>query len=143
MLAFKHEIRPGMVFSADYIRNIGEHFLIVSDVNRSGAARSFNLKNAIAARDAAQTANGCLAGPVQGTCMVTTLGQSGAQAAYSAAGFGFEHPGHGWSTLSSLRVPGDQPRPREHRRDGRLGYAFPSWPFGLQRSANEARSKGD
>ena len=53
-LGFQHEFRPGTVLTADYIRNIGEHYLIVTDQNHSGSARSFNLKNAIAARDTAQ-----------------------------------------------------------------------------------------
>jgi hypothetical protein len=85
-LGFQHEFRPGTVLSADYIRNIGLHSLLVIDVNHSGAARSFNSANAAAARDAAQLANNCLAGPGQAGCMVSALGQAGAQAAYSGAG---------------------------------------------------------
>ena len=94
-IGFQHEFRPGTVLSADYIRNIGEHALMVLDPNHSGAARSFNLTNATAARDAAQVANGCSTGPNQATCMInstvasggtTPLGISGAQSAYSVAG---------------------------------------------------------
>ena len=85
-IGFQHEFRPGTVLSADYIRNIGLHSLLVIDVNHSGSARSFNLANAIAARDGAQTANGCAAGPGQSACMVSALGQGGAQTAYSQAG---------------------------------------------------------
>lgn len=82
----QHEIHPGTVVSADFIRNIGEHYLIAIDQNHSGAARSFNLANAVAARDAAQTANGCTAGPGQVGCMIANLTQAGAQAAYSGKG---------------------------------------------------------
>jgi hypothetical protein len=85
-LGVQKEIRPGTVLSLDYIRNIGEHYLIGQDVNHSGAARSFNQANAVAARDAAQTAAGCLTGFGQATCMITALGQAGAQRAYSTAG---------------------------------------------------------
>ncbi len=90
-LGFQHEFRPGTVLSADYIRNIGLHNLLVVDVNHSGAARSFNLNNAIAARDSAQTGSGCATGPGQAGCMVAAFGGgaaglAGAQAAYSAAG---------------------------------------------------------
>ena len=85
-LGFQHEIEPGLVFSADYVRNIGEHYLIGIDQNHSGAARSYNQANALAARDAAQLAHGCPAGIAQGACMVQNLGQAGAQAAYSSAG---------------------------------------------------------
>jgi hypothetical protein len=80
------EIRPGTIFSFDYIRSIGLHYLIGEDINHSGAARSFNQANAVAARDRAQLANGCPAGFGQATCMIAALGQAGAQAAYSAAG---------------------------------------------------------
>jgi hypothetical protein len=85
-IGFQHEFRPGTVLSADFIRNVGLHTALVVDVNHSGAARSFNLANAIAARDAAQTSNGCPAGPGQAGCMITALGQAGAQTAYSGAG---------------------------------------------------------
>jgi len=85
-IGIQHEIRPGMVFSADFIRNIGEHYLIAQDMNHGGSVQSFNQANAVAARDAAQTANGCATGPGQGTCMVGKLGVPGAQAAYSGAG---------------------------------------------------------
>ncbi|MGP8093732.1 MAG: carboxypeptidase regulatory-like domain-containing protein [Candidatus Sulfotelmatobacter sp.] len=112
-VGIQRQIRPGMVFSADYIRNIGEHFLLAIDKNYSGSARSFNVANAKAARDAAQTSvavNGtfCPPGPNEANCVVNanqtlvsgvltcvgggpppctqTLGISGAQAAYSAAG---------------------------------------------------------
>ena len=69
-LGIQQEIRPGVVLSADYIRNIGEHYLLGQDRNHSGAARSFNLANALAARDAAQAANGCRRFG-QATCMST------------------------------------------------------------------------
>ncbi|HVI10107.1 MAG TPA: carboxypeptidase regulatory-like domain-containing protein [Candidatus Binatia bacterium] len=85
-LGIEKEIYPGTIVSIDYLRNIGEHFLIGEDINHTGAARSFNQANAVAARDAAQVANGCSAGLNQATCMVAKLGQAGAQAAYSAAG---------------------------------------------------------
>jgi len=84
-IGIQHEIRPGMVFSADFIRNIGEHYLIAQDMNHGGSVQSFNLANAIAARDKAQTGNGCLAGAGQGSCMVENLGVAGAQAAYSGS----------------------------------------------------------
>ena len=61
-LGIQKEIGTGTVVSIDYVRNIGEHFLITQDINHSGAARSFNQANAVAARDAAQNANGCPAG---------------------------------------------------------------------------------
>jgi hypothetical protein len=114
-LGFQHEFRPGTVLSADYIRNIGEHYLIASDPNHSGSARSFNLANATAARDKAQVANGCLPGLGQVTCMLnstvasggtTPLGVSGAQAAYSAAGLDSNNAVAGGAPCPFCAFPG-------------------------------------
>ena len=86
-IGIQHEIRPGMIFSADFIRNIGEHYLIAQDENHGGSVQSFNRANAIAARNAAQTANGCAATAGEAGCMLTALGSVAAvQAAYSGAG---------------------------------------------------------
>jgi hypothetical protein len=91
-LGIQKEIRPGTVLSVDYLRNIGEHYLIGQDVNHSGAARSFNQANAVAARDAAQASVGnepaggggftpCPSGIGNVTCVINanaiTLVQSG------------------------------------------------------------------
>ena len=105
----QREILPGMVFSADYIRNIGEHYLLAIDMNHSGAARSFNLPNAMAARDAAQIANGCSAGAGQVSCMITNLGQAGAQAAYSGAGLDSNIAVTGGAPCSFCAFPGINP----------------------------------
>src|SRR5260370_37687357 len=98
-----------MVFSADYIRNIGERYLLAIDQNHSGSARSFNLANAIAARDKAQTANGCLAGPGQVGCVITALGQAGAQAAYSGAGLDSNIAVTGGAPCPFCAFPGTNP----------------------------------
>jgi hypothetical protein len=109
-IGFQHEFRPGMVFSADYVRNIGEHFLLVVDKNHSGAARSFNLSNAVAARDAAQTGSGCAPGLGQATCMIINNGgQAGAQAAYSAAGLDSNVATTGGAPCSFCAFPGTNP----------------------------------
>ncbi len=50
-VGIQHEIRPGMVFTADYLRNIETHTLLAIDTNHVGDARFFNLaaaQNAIA-----------------------------------------------------------------------------------------------
>ncbi len=117
-LGFQHEFRPGMVLSADYIRNIGEHYLIGVDQNHSGAARSFNTVNAVAARDLAQTQNGCLPGFNQATCMVTNLGQAGAQAAYSAAGLDSNISVTGGAPCSYCAFPGITPNGTNNAGNG-------------------------
>ena len=108
-IGFQHELLPGMVLSVDYIRNIGEHYLLAQDMNHSGSARSFNLTNAVAARDAAQVANGCAAGGGQVTCMITALGQAGAQAAYSGAGLDSNIAVTGGAPCNFCAFPGTNP----------------------------------
>lgn len=118
-IGIQHEIRPGLVFTADYIRNIGEHFLIVTDMNHSGAARSFNLGNALIARDFAQThatdpqfggTQNCPAGSGQAACMITSFGGvAGAQAAYSAAGLDSNLATTGGAPCNFCAFPGTNP----------------------------------
>ena len=113
-VGFQHEIRPGMVFSADYIRNIGEHYLLAIDMNHSGAARSFNMANAIAARNSVQVANGCPTGSGQASCVITALGGgaagvAAAQAAYSAAGLDSNIAVTGGAPCNFCAFPGTNP----------------------------------
>jgi hypothetical protein len=105
----QRQIRPGMVLSVDYIRNIGERFLLAIDENHSGAARSYNQANAVAARDSAQLNNGCPAGAGQAACMVSALGQAGAQAAYSEAGFDSNIATTGGAPCNFCAFPGTNP----------------------------------
>jgi len=51
-LGIQHEIRHGLIFSADYLRNVETHALLGIDLNRTGAARYFSLSGAQAARPA-------------------------------------------------------------------------------------------
>lgn len=55
-IGIQHEIKPGLVASADFIRNVGLHYLIAYDTNHVGDARYLNkaaAQNAIAATLAA------------------------------------------------------------------------------------------
>ncbi len=124
-LGFEHEMSPGTTVSFDYVRNIGEHFLIGRDLNHSGAARSFNQANAVAARDAAQLANGCPAGLAQATCMIGRLGQAGAQAAYSAAGLDSNLEVTGGGPCSYCAFPGTNPLTSNTGAVGALDMLFP------------------
>jgi Carboxypeptidase regulatory-like domain len=56
----QHQFRPGMVFSADYLRNVETRALLNVDVNQVGAARHFNLAAAEGAK--ATTLKNCGAG---------------------------------------------------------------------------------
>jgi hypothetical protein len=55
----QHELRKGMVFTADYLRNIETHTLLAIDTNHVGDARFFNLANANAAITATNSSFGC------------------------------------------------------------------------------------
>jgi len=48
-VGIQHEIRPGMVFTADYVRNVTTHFLLGVDENHVGDARFFNMAGALQA----------------------------------------------------------------------------------------------
>jgi hypothetical protein len=48
----QHEVRPGMIATADFVRNVTTRTLLGIDVNHTGDARFFNLGNAQAAIDA-------------------------------------------------------------------------------------------
>jgi hypothetical protein len=48
-IGFQHEIKRGMIVSADYVRNVETHSLLGIDVNHVGAARYFNPTSAQAA----------------------------------------------------------------------------------------------
>jgi len=107
---FETELQPGMVFSADYIRDIGDHNLLIVDQNHSGAARSYNQSNALAARDNAQVAAGCPAGRGEAQCMVAALGGvAQAQAAYAAAGLDSNSATTGGGPCSFCAFPGITP----------------------------------
>jgi hypothetical protein len=133
-IGIQHEIRHGMVFTADYLRNIGEHFLLVQDVNHSGAARSYNQANAAAARDFAQQnaatvflgTKNCPAGPGQAQCMIQSLGVGGAQSAYSASGLDSNIQSKGGAPCPTCAFPGTNPVSGNTGAVGALDMLFPS-----------------
>ena len=57
-LGIQHEIRHGMVFSADLLRNVETHALLGVDLNHAGDVSNFNLANAQAAISATETGFG-------------------------------------------------------------------------------------
>jgi len=87
-VGLRHELRPGLVFTVDYVRQVATRTLLGIDVNQGGATDTFSLSNALADRDHAQVSNGCAPGTNQVICMVGRLGFSGALAAYGANGIG-------------------------------------------------------
>jgi len=59
----QHEIRPGMVLSVDYLRNVGTHFLLGVDENHTGDAAFFNENAAASAIAAVNDFYGCGGAP--------------------------------------------------------------------------------
>jgi hypothetical protein len=57
-VGIQRELRPGMVFSADYVRNVSLHYLISTDINHSGDVVNFNPTLAAAAVTSTLTACG-------------------------------------------------------------------------------------
>lgn len=121
-VGIQHEMRPGLVFSADFLRNVTTRNLLGIDINHGGAANTFNLVNAINDRDNAQLAAGCPAGTNQVGCMITTLGSSAAAlAAYGAAGIGGPAQVTGGAPCPNCAFPGLHPG---------LGVAMMNFPYG-------------
>jgi len=67
----QHELRRGMVFTMDYLRNIETHTLIAVDTNHVGDVRYFNKVNAVAAINATNTSFGCGRGTPGITCAIS------------------------------------------------------------------------
>jgi hypothetical protein len=88
----QHEIRHGMVLSADYLRNVGTHSLLATDINHDGDIKNFNLANAQAAINATNAAFGCPPGPGAGVdCAIrahATMADYGSNGLASASDFG-------------------------------------------------------
>jgi hypothetical protein len=58
-IGFEHQLGKGVVWSGDYIRNVGTHTLLAIDVNHVGDVRFFNKANAQAAIAATNAHFGC------------------------------------------------------------------------------------
>jgi len=66
----QHELRKGMVFTADYLRNIETHTLLAVDTNHVGDARFFNKAAAISAINTTNGAFGCGSGTAGINCAI-------------------------------------------------------------------------
>jgi hypothetical protein len=108
-VGLQHELHPGLILTVGYRREVGTRTLLGVDVNHGGDVTTFNASNAIIDRDAAQVANGCLAGTNQVGCMVANLGPQGALAAYGAAGIGGPAQVTGGAPCPTCAFPGIHP----------------------------------
>jgi hypothetical protein len=86
-IGFEHQLGKGVVWNADYIRNVGTHTLLAIDVNHVGDVRFFNKNAAIAAISATNAAFGC--GTGTGAADINCAITNGATIA-DYAGFGLD-----------------------------------------------------
>ncbi len=69
----QHEIRPGMVFSADFVRNVQTHYLLGIDENHTGDIHYFNMAGALAAINATNSEfPGCAPGVAGIQCAINS-----------------------------------------------------------------------
>jgi carboxypeptidase family protein len=66
----QHEIRPGMIATVDFVRNVTTHTLLGIDINRVGDASLFDKNAATAAINAANASFGCGAGSAGVDCAI-------------------------------------------------------------------------
>ncbi len=70
-LGIQHEIRHGMVFTADFVRNVETRTLLGVDVNHVGDVKNFDPAAAAAAINATNSTFGCGAGIAGVDCAIT------------------------------------------------------------------------
>lgn len=87
-IGVQRQLRQGMVFSADFMRNVETHTLLGVDMNHVGDARYFNRSAAMGAINATNTSFGCPAGVAGINCAI----QAGAMMS-DYAGNGLTSPG--------------------------------------------------
>ncbi|HEY6270604.1 MAG TPA: carboxypeptidase regulatory-like domain-containing protein [Terriglobales bacterium] len=86
-IGFEHELTKGIVWSADYLRNVSTHTLLAVDVNHVGDARFLNKTNALAAISATNAKFGC--GTATSAAAINCAITNGAQIG-DYAGFGLD-----------------------------------------------------
>ncbi len=90
-IGIQQEIRPGMVLSADYLRNVQTHYLLGVDVNHTGDSRYFDKNAALNAIGVTNQAFGCAPDFSGIDCAITagaTMADFGGNGLTSSAEFG-------------------------------------------------------
>jgi len=100
-IGIQREIRPGMIVSADFIRNVQTHFLLGVDQNHAGSISTFNLAGAQAAISNTNNAFGCGTGFDQASidCAISAGATMGD---YAGLGLGSAADQGGNSCLAAL-----------------------------------------
>ena len=83
-IGVQRELKPGVVLSVDYIRNVGTHYLLGIDENHAGDIRHFNKTGALDAIAATNTKFGCAPTPGGGVdCAISGVNNAGVGATMS------------------------------------------------------------
>jgi hypothetical protein len=101
-IGIQRELRRGMVFSADYVRNVQTHYLLGVDLNHAGDINYFNLAGANSAINATNASFGCPAGPGGVGCAIAA---GATMSNYASAGLGSSSDMGGSSCLAALGYP--------------------------------------
>jgi len=108
-IGVQRELKPGIVLSIDYIRNVGTHYLLAIDQNHAGDIRYFNKNGALDAISATNTRFGCaptLGGGVD--CAISGVNHGGIGATifdYASAGLSSSSDMGGKSCFAALGYP--------------------------------------
>jgi len=101
-IGIQRELRKGMVFSGDYVRNVQTHFLLGVDQNHAGDISYFNPTGANDAINATNAFFGCPAGPGGVQC---AIGKGATMSSYAGYGLGSSGDMGGNSCYALLGYP--------------------------------------
>jgi hypothetical protein len=101
-IGIQREIRHGMVFSADYIRNVQTHYLLGVDQNHAGDIRYFNQAGALDAISATNSHFNCPSGAAGVNCAIAA---GASMSDYAGNGLGSSSDVGGSSCLAALGYP--------------------------------------
>src|ERR1700685_3640154 len=101
-IGIQRELRRGMVFSADYVRNVQTHYLLGVDLNHAGDINYFNLAGANAAINATNAKFGCAPGSGGVGCAIAA---GATMSDYAGFGLGSSSDMGGSSCLAALGYP--------------------------------------
>lgn len=108
-IGIQRQLKPGVLLSADYVRNVQTHYLLGIDENHAGDTRFFNQTGALDAIAATNTAFGCA--PISGAgvdCAISGVNHGGVGATisdYARFGLGSSSDMGGSSCFSALGYP--------------------------------------
>jgi hypothetical protein len=108
-IGFQRQLKPGVVLSVDYIRNLQTHYLLGIDENHAGDIGYFSKTGALDAIAATNTAFGCAATPGAGVdCAISGVNHGGVGATisdYASVGLGSSSDMGGKSCFAALGYP--------------------------------------